>query len=119
MAAEAIAESENAKPEAIGYINQIRARARFNGKTTNTFPADVAPAINAADFIKLVREERRLELAFEFKRWFDIERWKILKEAFTGPNAYENRPVDPSRDYLMPLPLNETRLNGWTQNPGY
>ena len=119
MAAEAIAESEGATPEAVGYINQIRARARFNGKTTNTFPADVASSIDKADFIKLVREERRLELAFEFKRWFDIKRWKILKEVFTGPNAYENRSVDPNRDYLIPLPLNEIRLNNWTQNPGY
>lgn len=119
MAAEAIAESEGVTAEAIGYINAIRARARFNGKTTTNFPAEVAPQINTTDFIKLVREERRLELAFEFKRWFDIKRWNILKESFTGPNAYESRPIDPNRDYLLPLPLNEIRLNSWTQNPGY
>ena len=119
MAAEAIAESEGATPEAIEYINQIRARARFNGKITTSFPADVVSPIDKTDFIKLVREERRLELAFEFKRWFDIKRWNTLKEVFTGPNAYENRPVDLNRDYLIPLPLNEIKLNNWTQNPGY
>lgn len=119
MAAEAIAESEGVNAEAIGYINQIRARARFNGKTTTSFPENVSPTVSTPDFINLVREERRLELSFEFKRWFDIKRWKILQQVFTGADALEKRTVDPARDYFMPIPLKEIRLNGWTQNPGY
>lgn len=119
MAAEAIAETQGATPEAIGYINEIRRRARFNGKTNSTYPFDVPATISKADFISLVREDRRLELAFEFKRWYDIQRWKILDKAFTGPNALETWTVNPSRDYLMPIPLSEIRLNGWPQNPGY
>jgi starch-binding outer membrane protein, SusD/RagB family len=119
MAAEAIAETEGATPEAIGYINEVRRRARFNGKTTSAYPFDVPATLSKADFISLVREERRLELAFEFKRWFDIQRWKILDKAFTGPNALETWTVNPSKDYLMPIPLSEIRLNGWSQNSGY
>ncbi|HEV7346909.1 RagB/SusD family nutrient uptake outer membrane protein [Telluribacter sp.] len=119
MAAEAIAESEGVTPEAIGYVNQVRERARFTGTKMKDFPAEVSPTINTASFISLVREERRLELAFEFKRWYDIKRWGILQQVFTGPNALEARKVDPARDYLLPIPLDEIRLNGWTQNPGY
>ncbi|PWJ54072.1 putative outer membrane starch-binding protein [Dyadobacter jejuensis] len=119
MAAEAIAETEGATDEAIGYINLIRTRARFNGASNNSFPENVQAGIANEDFIHLVREERRLELAFEFKRWFDIQRWQNLSEVFTSADSYEPRNVDLQRDYLLPLPLNEIRLNGWEQNPGY
>jgi starch-binding outer membrane protein, SusD/RagB family len=119
FAAEAIAESEGATPEAIGYVNQIRARARFNGTTVTDFPADVTPGISKADFIEVVREERRLELAFEFKRWYDIKRWGILEKAFTQPESFEPHTVDPNRDYLFPIPQTEIDVTGFTQNPGY
>jgi hypothetical protein len=119
FAAEAIAESEGATPEAIGYVNQIRARARFNGATVTDFPADVPSGISKEDFIELVREERRLELAFEFKRWYDIKRWGILEKAFTQPESFEPHSVDPNRDYLFPIPQTEIDVTGFTQNPGY
>lgn len=119
IAAEAIAESEGATEEAIGYINQIRARARFNGTTVTDFPADIAPGISTADFIQAVRDERRLELAFEFKRWFDIKRWGILEEAFTLPGSLEPHAVDPARDYLFPIPQKEIDVTNISQNPGY
>jgi starch-binding outer membrane protein, SusD/RagB family len=119
FAAEAIAESEGATSEAIGYVNQIRARARFNGTTVTDFPADVPSGISKEDFIELVREERRLELAFEFKRWYDIKRWGILEKAFTQPESFEPHDVDPGRDYLFPIPQTEIDVTGFTQNPGY
>jgi starch-binding outer membrane protein, SusD/RagB family len=119
FAAEAIAESEGATSEAIGYVNQIRARARFNGTAVTDFPADVPPGISKEDFIELVREERRLELAFEFKRWYDIKRWGILEKAFTQPESFEPHDVDPGRDYLFPIPQTEIDVTGFTQNPGY
>jgi hypothetical protein len=119
IAAEAIAESEGANAEAIGYVNQIRARARFNGSTTNSFPADVSLGISKEDFIKAVREERRLELAFEFKRWYDLKRWGILEEAFTGPESLEPHSVNVNRDYLFPIPQTEIDVTGFIQNPGY
>lgn len=119
IAAEAIAESQGATDEAIGYVNQIRERARFNGETYNDFPADVSPDISNADFINLIREERRLEFAFEFKRWFDIKRWQILEEVFTEPGSFEPHNVDPQRDYLFPLPQVEVEVTGFEQNFGY
>ena len=119
IAAEAIGESEGATAEALGYINQIRARARFNGTMVTGFPADITMGISNEDFIAAVREERRLEFAFEFKRWFDIKRWGILEEVFTGPGSLEPQSVNPSRDYLFPIPQIEIDVSNFSQNPGY
>ena len=119
IAAEAIAEHEGATPEAIGYVNQIRARARFDGTSYSNFPLDIENGMSNQDFIEVVREERRLEFAFEFKRWYDIKRWEILEEAFTHSESYENHEVDPNRDYLFPLPQTEIDVTNFEQNPGY
>ena len=67
-------------------------------------------------------EDRRLELAFEWKRWYDIKRRDMGAAVFTGPNSLESHPnFDPSRDYLMPLPASELRINPnlAPNNPGY
>lgn len=120
FAAEAIAESEGATNEAISYINQIRERARFNGNNVTDYPADVDAAITDEDFINIVREERRLELAFEFKRWYDIKRWGILDEVFTRPESLESHNnVDTGRDYLFPIPQTEIDVTNFAQNPHY
>ena len=119
IAAEAIAESEGATTEAIGYVNEIRARARFNGVSTSTYPEDVSASIADNDFIDVVREERRLEFAFEFKRWYDLKRWGVLNEAFEGSGALEPHTVDNTRDYLFPLPQIEVDVTGFRQNDGY
>jgi hypothetical protein len=67
-------------------------------------------------------EERRIELAFEFKRWYDIKRRKLGDEVFKGPNSLEPRTAfDSKRDYLMPIPSTEIAINPnlAPQNPGY
>jgi len=119
FAAEAIAESDGATTEAIGYVNQIRSRARFNGIEETAFPADISTDISDADFIEVVREERRLEFAFEFKRWYDLKRWGSIEEAFTSSESYEPHVVDLSRDYLFPIPQTEIDMTGWSNNSGY
>ena len=119
IAAEAIAESQGVTAEAINYINQIRERARFNGTTLTDFPADVEAGISNEDFIQVVREERRLEFAFEFKRWYDIKRWGTLEEAFTSSDSFEPHNVDKGRDYLFPIPQTEIDVTNFNQNSGY
>lgn len=119
IAAEAIAESEGATREAIGYVNRIRERARFNGVKATTFPANVEESVSKTDFIKIIREERRLEFAFEFNRWYDIKRWGMLEEAFASPTSLEPHQVNVERDYLFPIPQNEIDVANLTQNPGY
>ena len=122
IAAEAIAESEGVTSEAMGYVNEVRARARNWAGTPTTFPEDVPAGLTKDEFIDLVLEERRLELAFEFKRWFDIVRRDLGVEVFTGPGSLEpHTNFDPTRDYLFPLPLGELDRypNLEPQNPGY
>jgi len=123
IAAEALAEINGGpNAEAEGYLNEVRARARnWAGKQTS-FPEDVPAGLSKDDFIHLVLEDRRLELAFEYKRWYDIKRRQIGVEVFTGPNSLEPHPnFDPSRDYLMPLPRTELAINPnlLPQNTGY
>ncbi|HEV7347812.1 RagB/SusD family nutrient uptake outer membrane protein [Telluribacter sp.] len=122
IAAEALGEVSGANAEAVGYVNQVRARARnWAGRQTN-FPEAVAPGMSKEAFINLVLEERRLELAFEYKRWYDIKRRKLGEQVFKGPNSLEPHPnFDPNRDYLMPLPRVELQVNPnlGPQNPGY
>lgn len=123
IAAEALAEIQgSSSSEAEGYLNEVRLRARNWAGTTTNFPADVSTGLNKSDFIALVMDDRRLELAFEYTRWYDIKRRKIGVEAFTGPNALETHSnFDPARDYLMPLPRTELAVNPnlLPQNPGY
>jgi hypothetical protein len=108
--------------EAEGYVNQVRERARNWAGTMTAFPADVATGMNKASFHDLVIEERRLELAFEFKRWYDIKRLGLGDEVFKGPNSLEpHANFDAARDYYMPLPQDELDRNDnlKPQNSGY
>jgi starch-binding outer membrane protein, SusD/RagB family len=121
IAAEALAESQGVNAEAMGYINQVRSRARNWAGTISNFPEDVPAGLTKDQFIDLVLEERRLELAFEFKRWYDIKRRNLGEQVFKGPDAREPQPTfNPSRDYLMPLPEIGLNVNqNLLQNPGY
>ncbi len=131
IAAEAANETGHT-PEAITYLNQIRARARAGGKINwegadygsygpSSSPEDVHSGISQDDFRTLVLEERRLELAFEYKRWHDIVRRDLGEEVF-GPDGFETWDnFDKTKNYLWPIPQAEIdkcpKLK--PQNPGY
>jgi len=120
IAAEAAIELGNTA-EADAWINMVRERAR-NGDGSSA-PSAVPANISGAT-INDVLEERRLELAFEQKRWYDIVRRQLGGSVF-GPNGFETELMgtqnfDPSRDYLLPIPpLEITNNPSLTQNPGY
>jgi hypothetical protein len=59
--------------EATTYINQIRTRAG---------QPDIAGGLSQSELRTIVRHERRVELAFEDHRFWDVRRWII------GPDAY-------------------------------
>ncbi len=126
IAAEAAVElGDNAS--ATDFINQVRARARMGGVTQTgagttvtvapgAVPADITGTVTVAD----VLEERRLELAFEGKRWYDIARRRIGNEVFNASGLEGEKPEFNDDDYLMPLPEDELERNpNLTQNPGY
>ncbi|VXB22990.1 RagB/SusD family nutrient uptake outer membrane protein [Maribacter litoralis] len=126
IAAEAAVElGDNAT--ALNYVNQVRARARMGGETQtgasvpvtyapSTVPADLSGTVTVDDIL----EERRLEFAFEGKRWYDIVRRKIGNEVFNASGLEGEKPFFSEDDYLLPLPEDELERNpNLTQNPGY
>jgi len=117
IAAEALNETSPGSAEAAGYVNRVRARAR-NG---SAFPEDVA-GLSQNDFRTLVLEDRKWELAFEFKRWYDIARRKMGTDVFSasGLEGFKEN-FDPNQDYLFPLPAEELSRNPnlMPQNPNY
>lgn len=122
IAAEASVEVNGPNAEALGYINQIRARARNWAGRQTTFPEDVKAGLAKDALIDLILDERRLELAFEYKRWYDIKRRNLGEKVFKGTNSLEPHDnFNATRDYLMPLPRVELQVNPnlAPQNPGY
>lgn len=99
---------------AVDAVNEIIARA--NDYVPN--PADplLTTATSQAAFDAAVIQQRNLELCFEYDRWYDLIRKRILCE-MTIP-AY--KPNCSDNDYLWPIPQTDLRLNPkLTQNPGY
>lgn len=130
IAAEAANELGNTA-EAVGYVNQIRARARQGGVIDyygngygsygpSSVPADIVGIPSQSEFREIVLEERRVELAFEFKRWYDIVRRDLGDQVF-GSSGRESQPnFNKSKHYLLPIPQSEIDLNpNLSQNPGY
>lgn len=112
--------------EVLKYVNQIRDRAGIPqyGTGTNALPV---PA-NQTEMREAIRKERRVELAFENSRFFDVRRWKIaettengkmwgmnidgVESAFYNLKSFETR-VFTKKHYLFPLP--QTDINNDTQ----
>jgi hypothetical protein len=65
-------------------------------------------------------DERRVELAFENHRWFDLIRMGVA-ESVLGTFATDNGIVFSSSDLLLPIPQREIGVSfgKLTQNPGY
>lgn len=124
IAAEALNEIEGGpNTEAIGYVNDVRKRARreldADPGNDSPIPADVAGGLDVNAFRDLVLEERRLELAFEGHRWFDIKRRQMGPKVF-GTGGFEEWPFDPAKDYLFPKFQEDVDLNeNLNQNFGY
>lgn len=118
MYAEALNEMGEAS-QAVQYVNQVRARARNGtGGEDRAEPAD-HPAMDQASLRGAIFEERRFELAFEAKRWFDlVRRGQSVWEAglANDPTATEVAP----HKMLWPVPQSQIELNAaLTQNDGY
>jgi hypothetical protein len=121
IAAEALNEVTPGTTEADGYVNRVRARARNRAGVMKNFPTNVTPGMSKDAFRTMVLEERRMELAFEFTRWYDIQRRQLGTQAF-GPSGLEPQAkFNATRDYLFPLPGPELDRNPNLKpnNPGY
>jgi hypothetical protein len=93
--------------EAYAAINRVRQRAGLN---------DLPAGLSREEFREAVYSERRLELMFEFHRWFDLVRTKRLIAALEKAGKTNVR----ERHYRLPVPQREIDLNPkLTQNPGW
>ena len=133
LRAEALAETGGDETEARSLIQTIRDRAG------NTNDMDDMILSQYGSLLNLIRNERRVELAQEGLRIYDIRRWKILTDVMNKPaqgveyrvfggatpqNTVYN--VVPERtftakDYWWPIPQAEIDLNKGriTQNEGW
>ena len=106
-AAEAAYMSNNTA-RALELVNMIRTRARNCG-TTN-YPQDLS-AISFED----IMHERRLELACEPFRFFDLVRWGIAEDFISGITleAIPSLSVEfePGKHEFFPIPLSEIELS--------
>lgn len=112
MAAEAANENGNAS-KALEYLNQIRERARQG-------IADILPDVTATAQNELrmaIYQERRVELAMEQHRYFDLVRQGRAQQVFA------NLDINwiPGKHEVFPIPQSEIDISGGIliQNPNY
>ncbi len=107
MNAEAACELGNTA-DALAKLEMVRARARGDNK-------DILPKVTTTDITELraaIHHERRIELAMEGERYFDLIRWgeaaKVLGSKWV-----------PGKNELFPIPQRQIDLSGGrlTQNP--
>lgn len=125
MYAEACCEL-NKLPEAKAALEQVRSRARGGAAILPEFPNYNSYTDNQTDLRKAIRHERRVELAMEGHRWFDLCRWGNVKEVMDAYKATETAEAQAemaafitNKHELFPIPSQEIDLNPMTQNPNY
>ncbi len=69
--------------DAVTQIGLIRRRAGITAGTNNRYGIKVG--ITQAEMREVVRNERRIELAFEEHRFWDLRRWKTAAVDLSGP----------------------------------
>ncbi|MDR0729794.1 MAG: RagB/SusD family nutrient uptake outer membrane protein [Prevotellaceae bacterium] len=109
MAAEA-ANEQGATADALDYLEQVRARARAGNDA-------LLPKVTTTDKALLraaIKHERRVELAMEWDRFYDLVRWGDAP-AILGSMGYQ------AKHQYLPLPQTEIdKSNGvLIQNPNY
>jgi len=126
------AENEANGPTGLAYsaINTVRSRVHM---------PDLPQNLTQEQFRQRVRNERRVELAFEEQRFWDVRRWKILDQTdklVTGMEitkeadhsfsykrfVTEYRALWADKNLLMPIPLTDASIIpdfDLHQNPGY
>ncbi len=131
--AEAALESGKDIAGAKWALEEVRARARAmagDAAVLPEFPGYLGYSDNSDDLRKAIRHERRVELALEGHRWFDLVRWGIAAEVMDKDRgSYGKNESDivraemanfiKGRNELFPLPAEELDLNPMEQNPGY
>jgi len=119
--AEALAASSGSDADALAALNKVR---------SNRIVGFVSPGETGAALKDAIKLERRLELAFEGHRFFDIKRWgEAVSRSDYGefsdgsgtPAVFQTLPAGDHR-FELPIPQSEMNVNPnleGQQNPGY
>jgi hypothetical protein len=125
--AEALNEADPTNTDILLYLNKVRTRSKQ--------PALLA-GLSQDAMRKKIQQERRIELAFEEHRAWDVRRWKEgvtflnvplrgveITRAANGSFQYEpiiveSRTYEPKMNWF-PIPQNELIKSGWKQNTGW
>lgn len=125
--AEALNECDPTNPDIALYLNKVRNRASLPNVS----------ALSQEQMRAVIQHERRVELAFEEHRSWDVRRWKIASSTLGAPlmgvqierkplGGYTYRPVKVEQRvfqpkmYWYPIPQSEVlKLKQWKQNNGW
>jgi tetratricopeptide (TPR) repeat protein len=112
LAAEAYNEEGNSS-KALEYLNMVRARARGS----NNFILKDITTTDQNDLREIIYHERRVELALEQHRWFDLARWGRIADVMAPLRTN----FVATKHILLPIPQTEIDLTGGiiVQNNGY
>ncbi|MEO6230318.1 MAG: RagB/SusD family nutrient uptake outer membrane protein [Ferruginibacter sp.] len=137
--AEAENEVTGGAPDAITYIDKVRARAGLQGVVASwsAYSSNPSKYTSKAGLRSIIHRERAIELMFEGQRSWDLRRWKEatdeLNKDITGwsiqgktdDSYYKERAVFSQRfiaprDYFWPIGNYDTRRNpNLVENPGW
>lgn len=138
MRAEALIQLNDGRiQEAIDLINEVRNRARQSTAMISNYPADYNVTFNVRPYtgsysqqeaLEMLKFERRLELAMECDRFFDLVRWGDAYDVLTRYYAqeadnctiYSNAAFTPNKNEYLPIPFAQiSASNGlYEQNCG-
>ena len=125
--AEALNECDPTNPDIALYLNKVRNRASLPNVS----------ALSQEQMRAVIQHERRVELAFEEHRSWDVRRWKIASSTLGAPlmgvqierkplGGYTYMPVKVEQRvfqpkmYWYPIPQSEVlKLHHWEQNKGW
>lgn len=118
MRAEALVES-NQLSEVYTLVNQVRQRVSMP-----PVQSVEGASLTQAQLRDVVKHERRVELAFEGLRYFDLKRWGQVQAAYSkaiADNVSGYSPIYlPGKSEVFPIPLDELNVNSnLVQHPAW
>lgn len=137
MRAEALIQLNQGIPEAIGIVNSLRARAAQSIGMISDYEQLYGVRINVRPYngtysqseaLKILKHERRVELAMESERFFDLVRWgeadQVLNRYYADEAdncaIYATANFTPNKNEYLPIPFSQlSASNGhYKQNIG-
>ncbi|MDR3185189.1 MAG: RagB/SusD family nutrient uptake outer membrane protein [Prevotellaceae bacterium] len=132
--AEAENEYSGPTPEVYKAITDLRSRAKIDPGADQLY--GLKASMSKEEMREVIRNERRIEMAFEEQRYWDIRRWRIAEDIFARPLYglqitkssnilnYERIQVAEysfeNKRYFYPIPYSEVIKNrNMKQNPGW